>query len=512
MTALDRPVILVTALVYLVIVLAIGAWALRRTRSAKDFFIAGQGIGLLVTGLATMSAAFSGFVFIGGPGLTYRMGLASLFICLPVSFTAALLAWVVAKRLRLLAEVREVYTVPDAIYCRYQSRLASGLAAVAVVVGTVGYLGAQLLAMGVMIESIFGTRASLGEWSLPVAMAAGLAVVLVYATAGGMVAGVYTDLFQGALMVVAASGVFYYAMKSGGGLESIACSIVTSDAFGPGFLDPLGTVPILTAMGFFFVFAIGNLGQPHMLHKFYMLDDPRKLKWIPALVGGTQAMCVLIWLGIGLAVPALVAQGRLDALTNPDDAAPTFLLNFTPDLLSGLVFAGILAAIMSTADSFVNIGSAALVRDLPRAFGRRTDDELTWGRVAVFVIAVAAALFAWLYQDLIALLGTFAFGTFGAALAPAVAIGLNWRRVTAGAASASIATGMGLNLALEFLAKQTFFPGLPKPTFLQPGVLPTAVSLAASFTVLLAWTWIFGRERGPGEKRIPDDVLAVMEI
>ena len=508
MTALDRPLILITALIYLGVVVVIGLWAVGRTRSAKDFFIAGQGVGLWVTGLATMSAAFSGFVFIGGPGLTYRMGLASLFICLPVSFTAALLAWVVAKRLRLLAEVREVYTVPDAIYCRYQSRLASGLAAVAVVVGTIGYLGAQLLAIGVMLEAIFGTRAGLGDWSLPLCMAAGLVVILIYATAGGMVAGVYTDLFQGLLMVVAAGGVFYVALESGGGLRTMAEAIGSSEAFGAAFLDPLGNLPVFTAIGFFFVFAIGNLGQPHMLHKFYMLDDPRKLKWIPALVGSTQALCVLIWLGIGLAVPALVAQGRLDPLASADDASPTFLLQFTPDWLAGLVFAGILAAIMSTADSFVNIGSAALVRDLPRAFGRRLDHELYWGRMAVFVIATASAVFAWLYQDLIALLGTFAFGTFGAALTPAVAIGLNWRRVTAGAASASIATGLGLNLMLEFLAKQAYFPGLPKPTFLQPGVLPTAVSLAASFAVLLLWSWFRGTDEGA---EIPPDVLAVMD-
>ncbi|MEM6797163.1 MAG: hypothetical protein AAF725_24535 [Acidobacteriota bacterium] len=509
MTALDRPLILVTAALYLAVVVAIGLWALRRTRSAKDFFIAGQGVGLMVTALATMSAAFSGFVFIGGPGLTYRMGIASLFICIPVSFTAALLAWVVAKRLRLLAEVRGIYTVPDAIYCRYQSRLASGLAAVAVVVGTVGYLGAQLLAMGVMIESIFGTRASLGEWSLPVAMGVGLVVILLYATAGGMVAGVYTDFFQGLLMVMAATGVFYYALQSTGGVASMTEAIRASEAFGASFLDPLGRVPAATAIGFFFVFGIGTLGQPHMLHKFYMLEDPRKLKWMPALVGGTQALCVLIWLGIGLAVPALVAQGRLEPLAQPDDASPTFLLQFTPELLAGLVFAGILAAIMSTADSFVNIGSAALVRDLPRAFGRRLERELLWGRLAVPVIALTAAAFAWLYQDLIALLGTFAFGTFGAALTPAIAIGLNWRRVTAGAASASIATGMGLNLTLEFLAKQSFFPSLPKPTFLQPGVLPTAVSLAASFAVLLACSWIFGREDG---EEMPADVRAVMDL
>ncbi|MCH9652069.1 MAG: hypothetical protein K0U98_27815 [Deltaproteobacteria bacterium] len=495
MPILEKPFIVLWASLYLAAVLLIGFWAARRTQSAKDFFIAGQRVGLLVTGLATMSAAFSGFVFIGGPGLTYRMGVASLFICIPVSFTAGLLCWSVAKRLRLLAGVREVFTIPDAFFYRFQCRRTSGLAAVAIVFGTVAYLGAQLLAMGRLIEAIFGTRELFGHWSLAIAMTLGLVVVLTYSVAGGMVAGVYTDLFQGALMVVAAGGVFYYAMKAGGGLGSIAETIAGSDRFGPEFLDPLGSVPIFTALGFFFVFGLGNLGQPHMLHKFYMLDDPRKLKWFPLLLGFTQSACVLIWLGIGLAVPALVVGGRLAPLERPDDAAPAFLLNFVPEMLAGLVFAGVLAAIMSSADSFVNIASAAWVRDLPRALGRPIANELAWGRVATIGTAGLAAVVAYFYGDLIALLGTFAFGTFGAALGPALAIGLNWKRVTAGAASASILTGMSLNIALELLQRQSLFPSLPAIPF-APGVLPTAVSLAASFTVLLAVSWWQGTENG----------------
>jgi len=503
---LDRPWIVSTALVYFALVTGIGLWALRRTRTSKDFFIAGQGVGLMVTALATMSAAFSGFVFIGGPGLTYKLGIASLFIAVPVSFTAGLLCWVVAKRLRLLAGVREVYTVPDAILCRYRSRLASGLAAVAVIVGTIGYLGAQLQAMAVLLEAIFGTRAVFGVWSLPLMMAIGLVVVLFYAVAGGMVAGVYTDLFQGSLMVFAASAVFYYALRSGGGLGAISHRITDSELFGPAFLDPLGNLPLFTAVGFFFIFAVGNLGQPHMLHKFYMLDDPRKLKWMPMVIGLSQSLCVLIWVGIGLAVPALVAAGRLEPLVDPDGAAPAFLLGFTPEALAGLVFAGILAAIMSTADSFVNLGSAALVRDLPRALGRRVGNELLWGRIAVLGIGVVAALFAWAYGDLIALLGTFAFGTFAAALAPAIAVGLNWKRVTPAAASASIATGLVVNLGLEFLAKQTFWPALPRPP-LAAGVLPAAMAMAVSFTVLMAVSWVGGSADGD---ELDDDVAAVM--
>ncbi len=498
MPLLDRPLVVAAVLAYLAISMAIGVWSLRRTKSSRDFWIAGQGLGVVVTGIATMAAAFSGFVFVGGPGLTYRIGLSSLFINVSIGFTAALLGWALAKRLRLLAEVRDVYTVPDAILCRYRSRTASGAAAVAVLIGSVGYLGAQLLALGTVLAAALG----LENWGLAVLL--GTAVLLFYSTAGGMVAGIWTDVFQGALMLLGAVGVFLYAMKAGGGLSEITRSISQSESFGRQFLEPFGSTPVLTPLCFFFVFGIGVLGQPHMLHKFFMLKDPRRLKWLPLVLGGSQIVCLLIWLGLGLAVPALVAQGKMPPLQNPDDAAPLFLLNFTPELLAGLAVAAILSAIMSTADSFTNLGAAALVRDLPKALGRTVEKELLWGRIATVGVTMAAAVTAYLYDDLIALLGTFSFGTFGAALAPALAVGLNWKRVTAKAATASIVTGTAVNLVLEFLGRQTYFPSLPKPP-LPPGVLPTAVSLAASFAVLLLVTW------WTREETLDEDVEAVME-
>ena len=507
-SATARPTFMAVALVYLLAVSAVGWWSWRRTQTSKDFFIAGQALGLVVTGLATMSAAFSGFLFLGGPGLTYRLGLSSLFIVFPVSLTGVLLCSTLAKRLRLFSEVREVFTVPDAIYVRYRSRAAAGWAAVAIVIGTVGYLGAQLLALAVLLDSVFGLESYFGPHSLAIAMVVGLAVMLAYATAGGMVAGVYTDVFQGSLMLVTAVAVFFYALQSAGGLDEITRSISTSEAFGPAFLDPLGgdKVPIFLGLSFFFVFTIGVLGQPHTLHKFLMLKDPRKLRFLPAVLGISQVLVVLIWLGIGLAVPALVAQGLLPPIEDPDRVAPIFLLTQVPDLLAGLVFAGILAAIMSTADSFVNIASAALVRDLPRALGRPLSRELFWGRWAVVLIACFSAVFAFLYGDLIALLGTFAYGIFAAALAPCLAIGLHWKRAGANAAIASLITGLGVALLLELWVKQTVFLALPKPD-LTPGVLPSVVAMALSFTVFLGVAWFF-----PHTEPLEPEVDAVMSM
>lgn len=491
MPILDRPAIAWTAVVYLAVMVGIGLWAARRTRSPRDFFIAGQSLGLLVTALATMSAAFSGFVFVGGPGLTYRMGATSFLICASVGFTPALLCWTVGRRLRRLAAAPDVLTLPDVVLARWGDRRAAGLAAVAVLLGSVAYLGAQIQALGVVLEAAFGARERLGELGLPVMMLVGVVVVATYSVAGGMIAGVYTDLVQGILMMVAAVGVFAAAMTAGGGMGRIVQTIAASDRFGPAFLDPTAGAPLWTSLGFFFVFSIGTLGQPQMLHKFLMLRDPRTLRWMPLVLGGSQTVVLLIWVGLGLTVPALVAAGALPPLASPDEATPAFLLAFAPGWLAGLALAGLLAAVMSTADSFLNLAAAALVRDLPRAFGREPRHELARGRLAVVALSIGAALTAWLYGDLVALLGTFAFGTLAAALAPAMGIGLAWEGLSGRTIALSVAAGLGANLALELAGR---LGSLPEAL---TGVLPSALALAASLAVLLGAGWL--DRRAPAE-------------
>ena len=502
----EQPWLMVASVLSLVAFVAIGLWSARRTRTAEDFFVAGRNIGLWVTAMATMTAAFSGFVFLGGPGLTYRIGIASLFIVVPVGFTSGLLCWLLAERLRLLAEVEDVFTIPDALSCRFENRLTTGLGSVAILIGTVGYLGAQLLALGILLETMLGTRHLFGDNSLPIAMAIGLGILLFYSVIGGMVAGVYTDLMQGAVMLVGSLLVFGQSLRVGGGLRGISSSILASDGM-TGFFEPFGRVPFSVALGFFFVFGVGVLGQPQMLHKFLMLERVEQLRWMPLVLGGSQVVCLLIWIGIGLAVPALVAEGRLAPLDNPDGATLQFLVGFVPDALAGLVIAAALAAIMSTADSFLNIGAAVLVRDLPRLLGRPLARQLVAGRIATVILGLFAAWLALVYGDLIALLGTFAFGTLAAALAPTLAVGMSWSRVSHTAASASITTGLIVNLGLEALARIEALP--PAATRLLSGfAVPSAVALAASFSVLGLVTWV-GKD---GRDDLAEAVREIVEL
>ncbi|CAN5887366.1 proline permease [soil metagenome] len=486
-----QPTIVAVAVAYFAIVSVIGIWATRRTRTASDFFVAGQGIGLIALTLSAMSATLSGFAFIGGPGLVYAIGLGAMFIILPAAITSSMSAWVLAKRMRLLGEVRGLITVPDAIGARYDSRLAQGLSGVAILIAVIGYMATNILALGLVIDAIFGIGLGWGIWL-------GMGITLAYAVAGGIVAGIYTDVFQGLLMAVASVLVFLFTLQAGGGMEGISRTILAADAE---FLGPWGHLTPLAALSFYFVFAMGSLGQPHVIHKFYMLRDPRRLRWYPLLVTLALMLTMLLYFGVGVSVKSLVVQGSLPALASPDQATPTFLLRFTPVLLAALVFSGVAAAIMSTVNSFMNIGAAALMHDLPVALGRKVRGELFWGRVCTVLISVAAAVMAQLSGTLVAFLGIFGWGLFASTLVPALAIGLNWEGATREGAIASISTGLAITLVFETLA---YFRVYSFPT----GVAVSGLSLVLSLLVFFVVSWL---TRHGAQAAIAPDVRLVME-
>ncbi|MCU0636747.1 MAG: sodium/proline symporter [Gemmatimonadaceae bacterium] len=489
---LTQPTIVGVALVYFAVVAAIGVWASRRTRSASDFFVAGQGIGLWPLAIAAMAATLSGFAFIGGPGLVYTLGVGALFLVLPASLTNTLGAWVLAKRMRLLAEVRPMITVPDAIGARFQSPAAQGLAAVAILIAVVGYMATNVLALGLVIDAIFGIGLGPGIW-------AGTAITLAYSVGGGILAGIYTDLFQGALMALASVLVFLYTLSVGGGAEAMSRSILAVD---PAWLGPFGKLPPVAALSFFFVFGVGSLGQPHVVHKFYMLRDPRRLRWYPMIMTCALTVALLLYFGVGFAMRALVANGTVPPLTRADDATPLFLLRHTPVLLAALVFSGVSAAIMSTVNSFMSIGAAALTHDLPTAFGRAVTDELRWGRIWTVVLSVVAALVAQASGSLVAFLGIFGWGLFASTLVPALAIGLNWTGATRAGAIASIATGLVTTLCLESFGYLRLFS-------LPTGVTVSGLALVGSLLVFLLVSWL---TRGTAEATLARDIRLVMEV
>ncbi len=498
MEAYRYPIILACVLLYLLLCVGVGIWALRRTRSASDFFVAGRQLGFMVTGLAMFSSTLSGFGFVGGPGLVYAMGMSSIWIVITAPPGMAVSTYLLTKRLRMLAELRDTISLPDAVAARYGSESTRLLSAVAILLGVMGYLATQILAMALVMQSLLQHTAAFAGISLPACVAVSCAVLVFYSVAGGVIAGVYTDVLQGAIMIFASILVFVAALAAvDGGATGAVTALLHDD---PESIGPWGSLGIMGCLSWYFLFTVGGAGQPHIITKnmmFKRLEDAPKI--LPVALGA-YTFSALLWIGIGLAMRAVVIQGTHPALAAADQAAPEFLQTYANPLLAGVVFAALFAAIMSTADAFLNIGAAALVHDIPIALrGRPARHELWWARTATAMLAAVAASFAlysyFVNDRLVALLGAFGWGTFAAALVPVVGIGFNWKRATPLAANTAIVVSLVLNLVIE-----VFNVSLPQG--IHGGTLALLVSLALFFGISFA---------SPAPQLDPD-IEALMDI
>ncbi len=462
-------VILVIAVLYLMITLGIGLWAAKHIKSSGDFFIAGRNIGMLTMAIASFASIQSGFGVVGGVSQTFTNGLGfvvGVMFAAPLGFV---LSWfLVGRKIWRLGGVSEIYTLGDLVAKRYRSESVRFWLSIAIFLGVIGYLGTQVQAMGVVMQAIFGGPLLLGSFI-------GLAIMAIYSAIGGMVAGVYTDLFQGILMVIAAVVVFFSALRAGGGVLEINQTLYAEN---PDLTSPFGLMPVMTIFCWFVLFSLGAAGQPHFLTKFLMVKDEKELKWGAFTSGFAYMLSTLFAIGVGLAALSLSIKGEFPELSSPDQALTVFLMEYASPIVSGVVMAGLMAAIMSTGNSFVNLGAACLVRDVPKALGIQVKNELFWSRVVTLLLFVLSFLFAVYMDTLVALLGVFGWGTFATAIFPAVVLGLVWERATAVGAVSSIVIGVALSFVLEVGGKY----GLK---LLPPGIINGAFTLAVSIAVFI---------------------------
>jgi len=483
-----QEIIIGAVIVYMVFCVLTGLWAMRRTHSASDFFIAGRGLGPIVVSLAIFSSTLSGFGFVGGPGLVYSIGVSSFWMVVISSIGYAVCFFLVAKRIRMIAELRDCISLPDIVAARYGSQAVRFMIAVTIVLGVMGYLATQILAMALVMQAILSGTEMFADVGLITCVAISSAVLIFYCVTGGIIASVYTDVVQGTIMIVAGFLILVTAANVfDGGMQEATSIILSDDAE---TIMPYGAAGIMASLGWFFVFGLGLAGQPHIITKLMMnknISDNRSM--LPLSLFG-YAMAALLWISIGIVMRAAVLDGVIEPLALPDDAASVFLSVFTNPFLAGIVFAGLFAAIMSTSDAFLNIGTAALIHDIPKAIkGQSVENELFWARIVTVLLAVLSAGFALYshFQDatLVAILGAFGWGTFAASIFPVVAVGLNWKGASAAGAVTAIASALLINFVSQ-LAGYTFPYGVSGQlvAFVSSMVLFIGVSLITRKPVL----------------------------
>lgn len=462
--------------VVLAAAVALAAWAWRRADTPTGFWAASRSAGAVLAGLGGTAAGLSAFVFVGGPGYFAAVGAASLWIVLSAPLTGALQCWAIGEPVVELVRRHRCLTVPDLLAVRFGEGWPRGLAAGGVIAGGIATLGVQVKGVAVVGEILLGVPG----WQVAVVAVTATAI---YTTAGGMRAGLLAEALQGAVMAGAALWIAGGTLARAGGPAAAARTVA---AHRPDLLDAWGPAGPTTALGLFLLFALGTCAQPHYVQKFLFLRDREALRWMPLVMTVALAAVLTVWVGVGLGGTALWLDGDLE-LHAPDELTARVLGSAGGPLLAVAAVA-VVAAVMSTAASLLNLVAAAVTRDLPRAVGRPPGEGLKAARVATVVAAAAAVAVGLGSERSVALLGVLGWGTFTAALLPSLVLGLSWQRASRRGAVAALVAGPAVQLALEWGR----LAGWARPVW-EPGLAGAAVG-----TLLLVGLSCVGSARSGG--------------
>jgi sodium/proline symporter len=424
---------LVTFIVYLAAMLAIGLWFYRITSNLSDYILGGRSLGPGVAALSAGASDMSGWLLLGLPGAAYAAGLNSIWICIGLSLGAYLNWQFVAKRLRTYTEVaKNSLTIPDYLENRFRddSKLIRIISAFVILLFFTFYTSSGMVAGGKLFENSFGLDYTAALWI-------GAIVIISYTFLGGFLAVSWTDFFQGLLMFAALLIVPIAAIVELGGFGVVVEKVASVN---PEALDVFAG---MTAMGIIssMAWGLGYFGQPHIITRFMALKSKKDVP--------TARLIGMVWMIFGLLGAVFTGFAGIAYFADkPLADAETVFMDFTQVLfqpwVAGILLAAILSAIMSTIDSQLLVSSSAIAEDFYKAIFRKnaSEKELVWvGRISVVVIALIAIVLASNPDSSVLDLVSYAWGGFGAAFGPVIILSLFWKRMNRWGALAGLVSG-----------------------------------------------------------------------
>ncbi|MGI6706590.1 MAG: sodium:solute symporter family transporter [Clostridia bacterium] len=434
---------------YVLIMVAIALYSMKRVNSLQDFFLGGRNVGPWMSAFAYGTTYFSAVIFIGYAGsIGWGFGLSGVWIGIGNALLGSYLAWVVlARRTRRLTHHLNVSTMPEFFEKRYQSKNMKIFSALIIFIFLVPYSASVYQGLGYLFEQVF---------SVPYIYCMIIMAVVTgfYLLLGGYLATALSDFVQGIIMI---SGVilmigFILIHPNVGGLAEGLVKLRSIDPrliapVGPGGLVPLMSLAVLTSLG--------SWGLPQMIHKFYAIKDDK------AVVRATTISTLFAVLVAGGAY-FTGAFGRLflnntmplDPVTgaaNADMIMPQALQIALPEWLLGIIVILVLSASMSTLSSLVLVSSSAISMDLVHgviAPQMKKERVVLLMRGLCILFVVLSFIIAVGKISAILTLMSFSWGTVaGSFLAPFL-YGLYWKGVTRAGAWAGLISGCGTSLLL----------------------------------------------------------------
>lgn len=455
MSNIDIIWVMIAFVCYLAMMLIIGVVYMKKTKGTEDFFLGGRGLNGWVAALSAQASDMSGWLLMGLPGTVYALGTGQSWIAIGL-LLGTIFNWVfVSKRLRRYTiRANNALTLPEYFTNRFHDKgnVLLLTSSVVIVIYFLLYTASALSAGGKLFSNVFG-------FDYKVSLTVGAFVILAYTFMGGFMAVCVTDFIQGTLMLIGIMIVpiiAYIFVGPSNVMSSLSNSGVDSAIYMNLFKNgdkSFGIIDIISQLGW----GLGYCGMPHILTRFMAIKDEKELK--------KSRKIAIIWVTVSLLFAIVIGViGRaylgnsLDGGKEENVFIQMIIQIFTKDinlaLIGGLFLCGILAAIMSTADSQLLVTASSVSEDIyHRAIDKNASDKkvLMVSRITVLVVAVLAYIIALNPNSKVMDLVSSAWAGLGAAFGPTVLLSLYWKKTNLHGAVVGIISGAATVLVWEYI-------------------------------------------------------------
>ncbi len=498
---MDRIQILIAMVIYMAIVIVIGlVYAKRANKNSENYFLGGRTLGPWVTAMSAEASDMSGWLLMGLPGVAYWCGLADAFWTALGLAVGTYFNWlIVSRRLRRYSiRANNSITLPEFFSNRFREnkKLISTIAALFILIFFTVYASSCFVTCGKLFSTLFDAP------YIPM-MIVGALFVLIYTILGGFLAESASDFMQGIVMFVALSVIVVVSVVKAGGLSEIldnakeipgffeffglanpvvdeAGNQLVDAAKNPVFgeAQPYGALKVASMLAW----GLGYFGMPQVLLRFMAVRSEKDLKM--------SRRIAMIWVAISLAVAVFIGIAGRDLFptehltkSGAENIFITLSTSYLPPIFAGFVMAGILAATISSSDSYLLIAASAFAKNIFQGVAKKnaTDKQvMTMSRITLLAIAVIAMLIALDKDSVIFNIVSFAWAGFGATFGPLMLFSLFWKRTTRWGAIAGMVGGAAMvfiwKLAISTLGGAFEIYEL-LPAFIFSSVLIVVVSL-----------------------------------
>lgn len=455
--------ILIAMVCYMAVVIGIGIYfAKRSNQSSEDYFLGGRSLGPWVTAMSAEASDMSGWLLMGLPGVAYWCGLSdAAWTSIGLALGTYINWLLVAKRLRRYSAVAgDAITLPDFFSNRFheKKKVIMTLAALFILIFFTVYASSCFVTCGKLFSTLFGA-------SYQSMMIAGAVFVVIYTFLGGFLAESASDFMQAVVMIFALTVILITGTLAAGGLQAVVDNaknipgfftffgIASPSVDANGIQQVANGAPVFGEAGSYgfltiistLSWGLGYFGMPQVLLRFMAIRKTDELV--------RARRIATVWVVISLAAAVLIGlMGRAmfpvhETLNTASGAENVFIVlsrHLLPPLLAGLVMAGILAATISSSDSYLLIAASAVSLNIFKGILKKDASDkqvMTMSRIILLLIAVAGVVIAMDENSVIFTIVSFAWAGFGAVFGPIMLFSLFWKRTTQAGAVAGMVTG-----------------------------------------------------------------------